>query len=245
MSETYLIGDVHGCFFTLKKLLKKIPKTSKLIFLGDLGDKGNFSFEVYDFVIKNNHTLILGNHDYMILKYLEKALEGKLKNLWTTNNSFGGYNTIKSYRKIPNKQIKEHLDFIKKSPTFLKINNLFLTHGYGLPYYKRRNQLKNKKLKYFKSFLSNRHNNSSYIQDWEDLSSNNSIINIYGHCNVKEIEIRDNSIGIDTGCVYGGKLTALKLSSIFLNNENKVDISKLDYIQESVSNEDIFKETLS
>jgi CRISPR/Cas system CSM-associated protein Csm4 (group 5 of RAMP superfamily) len=94
-----------------------------------------------------------------------------------------------------------------------------------LPYYRRRNEIeinrkKNKNslycnLKHFKSFISNRHNDSTYINDWENISKNNKIINIYGHCNVEKLEIRNNSIGIDTGCIYGGKLTALKLSSIF------------------------------
>jgi len=42
----WCIGDVHGCIFTLEKLVNKLPKNSKLIFVGDLVDRGNFAKEV-------------------------------------------------------------------------------------------------------------------------------------------------------------------------------------------------------
>ena len=40
MSKIYAVGDVQGCGPSLKSLLKKIPKKSKLIFLGDLVNRG-------------------------------------------------------------------------------------------------------------------------------------------------------------------------------------------------------------
>jgi len=47
--STYVIGDVHGCFDELKKLLKKIsfnPSKDSIIFTGDLVNRGNQSLEV-------------------------------------------------------------------------------------------------------------------------------------------------------------------------------------------------------
>ena len=40
MSKIYAVGDVQGCAPSLKALLKKLPKKSKMIFLGDLVNRG-------------------------------------------------------------------------------------------------------------------------------------------------------------------------------------------------------------
>lgn len=48
-----IIGDVHGCYDELKRLLEKAKfdeAADKLIFVGDLMDRGPQSYEVFDFV---------------------------------------------------------------------------------------------------------------------------------------------------------------------------------------------------
>ncbi len=45
LRKTVVIGDVHGCFFTLKRLLKKIPQEAEIILAGDLCDRGNYTKE--------------------------------------------------------------------------------------------------------------------------------------------------------------------------------------------------------
>ncbi|MCF6206614.1 MAG: metallophosphoesterase, partial [Sulfurovum sp.] len=62
----YIIGDVHGCFYTLQKLIAKLPKEANLIFVGDLVDKGNFSKETVEFVMQNGYPCILGNHEHLM-----------------------------------------------------------------------------------------------------------------------------------------------------------------------------------
>ena len=42
----YIIGDVHGEYDTLMRLVSKIPSEAKLIFVGDLIDRGSQSVEV-------------------------------------------------------------------------------------------------------------------------------------------------------------------------------------------------------
>ena len=46
MSKIYAVGDVQGCAPSLKALLKKLPKKSKMIFLGDLVNRGPDSLDV-------------------------------------------------------------------------------------------------------------------------------------------------------------------------------------------------------
>jgi len=40
MPTHYIIGDIHGEYQVLLKLIEKLPKDAKLIFVGDLIDKG-------------------------------------------------------------------------------------------------------------------------------------------------------------------------------------------------------------
>lgn len=228
----YLIGDVHGCYFTLLTLLKKLPKNAFIIFVGDLCDKGNFSKEVYQLVIDSGFLCILGNHDYMFLKYIKKILKTKKNNIWSSNIGFGGYKTINSYKSNNLIGLDNHLNFVSNLPNFIQIDNLFITHGFGLPYYKRKT---NKD--FIRSLMSNRIDDTKYSEDWEDFSEYN-IINIFGHCDFDKMRIGNNFIGIDTSCVYGGKLTALKLDSIMFNEDFQIDKGKLIYFDEKLNKKD-------
>ena len=55
MSSTFVIGDVHGCYYTLMDLVDKLSKDADLIFVGDLCDKGLYTKEVIEFVKSNNY----------------------------------------------------------------------------------------------------------------------------------------------------------------------------------------------
>ena len=50
--KTYAIGDVHGCFDTLEKLLQQIPNESRLIFIGDIINRGPKSLETIRTVMR-------------------------------------------------------------------------------------------------------------------------------------------------------------------------------------------------
>jgi serine/threonine protein phosphatase 1 len=46
MQKHYIIGDIHGEYKILLKLIAKLPKDAKLIFVGDLIDRGLQSREI-------------------------------------------------------------------------------------------------------------------------------------------------------------------------------------------------------
>ena len=70
--KTYVIGDVQGCFDALLELLAKIKfnhKKDKIIFCGDLVNRGGQSLQVLRWVYANQKvcSVILGNHDLSLL----------------------------------------------------------------------------------------------------------------------------------------------------------------------------------
>lgn len=71
--NTYVIGDIHGCFDGLLALMDKasVAPTDQIVFLGDLIDKGTQNVEVLRWLSNQNQCkVVLGNHDIYILNQL-------------------------------------------------------------------------------------------------------------------------------------------------------------------------------
>ena len=121
----YVIGDVQGCYDELVALTNKIkfnPDKDKLIFAGDLVNRGPKSLEVLNFCIKNKKSIkaVLGNHDLYLLYLIEHKKNNKsLKKILNADN----ISTIHKW--------------LKKLPLLLefKINkeSFWVTHA-GIPY---------------------------------------------------------------------------------------------------------------
>ncbi|MBT5934518.1 metallophosphoesterase [Sulfurimonas sp.] len=205
-NNTYVIGDVHGAYHSLLKLIKQLPLDAQIIFVGDLCDKGKYSKDVIEFVINNNHPCVKGNHEHLFEKYILDAVEKGIHSPWSSDKRYGGLATIESYNNdIP--LIKKHLEWIQSLPIYFEIEHYFITHGFSLEFYEHRDNEE-----YYNEFLLNRYYHGDEVPK-------SSIINIFGHCTFDEVVSGENFFCIDTSCAYGKKLTAIELGTHKLYEE--------------------------
>lgn len=208
LKDTYVIGDVHGCFYTLIDLINKLPKNAKLIFVGDLCDRGLYSKEVIEYVKSNNHICILGNHDFYLIEHIKECLNGA-QIRWNTKKYMGGLETIENYKNNLN-LLDQHIDWLKNLPQYVLINKYFITHAFCMPYFKRRND----KEKSHAMMVNRISDEEEWSWDWEENWKDYKYINIYGHESSTHVVKKENYICIDTSCVYGGELTAINLETL-------------------------------
>ena len=205
MSQTFVIGDIHGCSDMLYELLAKIRPIARddtVIFMGDYIDRGTDSRGVIDIVLKlraehQRVITLMGNHEFMLLGAVKGYGHQEFLNM-------GGDATLKSYDIAPGslndlaaKLPRNHLAFLQDL----------------LPYWEDEDHI------YVHAGLQPGVHLTQQSPDWLFWSREefiDSIYNygkkvIYGHTPHEKPKVDDNKIGIDTGAVYGGALTCLVL----------------------------------
>lgn len=208
----YIIGDVHGCYIQLLKLIDKIKEhsnsdTPDICFVGDLIDRGPQSREVVE-LVKNNYHCVLGNHEDAMVEAM--ATEDPTNSVWYEYN--GGDTTLKSYEDHP-EQLQEHLDWFKTLPVYkefpdVKIHDtrsrhLVASHSSIARVWDQRNEVDIKE-----------HTIWNRDVQYGTLKSANEIYNVFGHTPVKKPLLKPGYALIDTGAAYGFKLTALHVPSL-------------------------------
>jgi serine/threonine protein phosphatase 1 len=87
-----VIGDVHGRFDLLKKLLRRLGSVP-VFFVGDLIDRGPQSFDVVECLIKRGAQGVYGNHE----EWMRRWCRGDGFPTDVLQKSFGGAATLASY----------------------------------------------------------------------------------------------------------------------------------------------------
>ncbi len=217
-----IIGDIHGCYDELIELVHKLgyvkrgmayfhPDDRRLVSVGDIADKGDKNIDSLNFWINQVNygggMWVYGNHCFKFYRYL---IGNKVK------LTHGIEKTVKEFNNLPSDEKELFKDrFIKCYEGrchYIMLDNkkLIVVHGC----------LKEKDIGNFGKSIKTRclygditgefdENGKPIRNDWAKEYNGKSLI-VYGHTAVKEAEIINNTIDIDTGCVYGGKLTAFR-----------------------------------
>ena len=174
-----------------------------LVFIGDYIDRGPRSYEVIEYLIRlkmhyKNIVFLKGNHEDM----LEKYLAGTDRLSYLAN---GGHKTLEQYLMrsrgdgaypIP----PEHLDFIKSLVLFYQTDDYIFVHA-GL---RKRIPLEMQNptdlLWIRNDFILSKYDFGKRV--------------IFGHTPFSEPLVQPNKLGIDTGAVFGNKLTCVELPEL-------------------------------
>ena len=156
----FAIGDIHGCLSQLTSLHKNIlnydkfnPRNDLLIYLGDYIDRGKYSKEVIDQILKlrsNNIKTInlMGNHDEFMIDFILNK-KNNIKN-WI---NFGADQTFRSY----GVEVVEYIKDGFKDEVVDKLRNTLL------------NKIDNSHLDFFKNLeISYSSEKSLFVHAWID-----------------------------------------------------------------------------
>jgi protein phosphatase len=217
-----IIGDVHGCFDELCQLLTRLgyqihhsdehysithPEDRKVIFLGDLTDRGPKSPQVLrlvmDMVKSGQAFCITGNHDEKLNKYLSG------NNVPLTHGLDKTVQQLQSTSKEFQKEVREFL-YSLISHYVLDEGRLVVAHA-GLP-----EEMHGRAAAGVRTFCLYGETTGEIDEfglpvryEWARKYRGKGTV-VYGHTPIPKAEWINNTINIDTGCVFGGGLTALR-----------------------------------
>lgn len=111
--STYVISDIHGHYDEFQEMLSKINFTDEdeMIIAGDIVDRGPKSLEMIKYVMnhKDNISMIMGNHEYMMLNCYKHGLLDNF-NIWFSN---GGKSTYSQIEECSDDEINDIISWIK------------------------------------------------------------------------------------------------------------------------------------
>lgn len=217
----YAIGDVHGCFDEMVRLLMLIENDHKsrpakdciIVFLGDLIDRGPHSSRVVEYLIKTPPRFasvycLLGNHEEMFLRILKG--EADLIEDWL---AYGGRECVESYgltaeqmlgqsndaiqmmirKRVP----KAHIEFLAGCIESISFGDYLLVHA-GIDPEKPIDEQDARQMRWIREpFLSH------------DKPLDMKVV--HGHTITPDVEHLVHRIGVDTGAYAGGKLSAVRI----------------------------------
>jgi len=207
-----IIGDVHGCIDELAELLDQLQKENldAIYHLGDLVDRGPDSGAVVSLCREQGISGVMGNHEFKILDQMKKLKTNRL--------SDDAARTIDSLAKN-----RQNLEYLAALPRLHMIDDvldqpLVLVHGGlwpGLPIWKQPQavlfaQLIHPQKPGDVAWFNDAGAKARGLIPWPETWDGEELV-VYGHSVYREPTQIGRTIGIDTGCVFGGFLTALIL----------------------------------
>lgn len=211
-----IIGDIHGCRSELETLLRKLgydveagrhPEGRKVVFLGDLVDRGPDIPGVLRLAMRmvNMGTALCvpGNHEMKLLR----KLRGKDVRL-----THGLAETMAQFEKEPPEFHQEVAAFIDEliSHYVLDDGKLVVAHAGMKASMQGRGSGKVRDFALYGETTGETDEFGLPIRyNWASEYRGRAVV-VYGHTPVPEPEWLNGTINVDTGCVYGGNLTALR-----------------------------------
>lgn len=219
-----IIGDIHGCYLEFRALTEQLgydwmdegipihPQGRRLAFVGDLTDRGPQSLKMIEIVWKltiekGSAYYVPGNHCNKLYRYFLGNKVQISHGLETTVAEFEALSMVEQ------QVIREKfIDLYEKAPLYRQLDNgkLVIAHAGIRQDYIGKSGSKVKTFVLYGDITGEKYPDGSPVRlDWAKHYTGKATI-VYGHTPVKEVRIINNTYNIDTGAVFGGKLTALR-----------------------------------
>jgi len=229
----YVIGDLHGCVKEPEILLKHLEEKEDVtdndlvVFLGDYIDRGADSKAVIELMLgfKQKYPksrFLKGNHEDMLLDFL--GFGGNLGHAFLYN---GGLETIQSYGisvfAPPDEMVSalppQHFKFMCELESIIEVGKFICVHAGLNPLRDLKAQNDGDVLWIREDFIQNVHSFKKTV--------------VFGHTPHQEVlQQLPFKLGIDTGLVFGNKLSCVELSQGKLfqvsKDSGKVQTGKID-----------------
>ncbi|QQK43277.1 Ser/Thr protein phosphatase family [Penicillium digitatum] len=253
------VGDVHGCKEELVHLLEKVSFNQKggdhLIFVGDLINKGPDSAGVVDLAREHSASSVRGNHEDRILLLRQKMV--KTKTLTSPDDVvYSGFSSRElGERALARSLSDEQAQWLENCPVILNVGHvpgvgqIVVVHAGLVPGIELEKQdlssvmtmrtidldthvpsPKKKGTNWAKMFDKHQSKLYSSLETSTEDPLANTMTVVYGHDASTSLSIRTFTKGLDSGCVKGGKLTALVIEDG--GKQSLTQVSCHDYSKE-------------
>ena len=223
-----IVGDVHGCSDELHSLLEVLgyrifgqdnahpPERRQLILAGDMVNRGPDTPAVLQLAINMVSSgaalCVMGNHDHKLLSY------------WKGESKAGEELTesLAQFQGKPEAFRRQAMDFLQSLPAYLKLddNKLIVAHAGLKESLQKENGSRAKEFAIQGELTNEVDANGKRLRYKWAVDYRGEAVVVYGHTPVREPTWLNRTINIDTGCVYGGKLTALRYPEMTLVSVN-------------------------
>ncbi|MEO5928323.1 MAG: metallophosphoesterase [Candidatus Kapaibacterium sp.] len=227
INQCDVIGDVHGCYDELAELLRRLghhnlldPEISPalpgqkpcIIFVGDIVDRGDRIVDALRLVHRlctRGHALtVVGNHDDRFLRWLcGKQVEIR----------HGLEETVAQFDALPVNELEqwrgELIEFMKDLPWAIQIDGGRAIVAHAAWHAELHTERSTDRIRAYTMYgpTTGKKTDEGFPEriDWAPGFEGPELV-IFGH-QVYDVPYRhEHAIGIDTGCVFGGALTALR-----------------------------------
>jgi hypothetical protein len=193
LGRTLVVGDLHGCYDELLALLDaaRFGAADRLVCVGDLVAKGEKSREVLELFIRDaRFTSVLGNHDRAILRHWR----GKRRRLKPAQE--------KCVAELEEGR-ERYAAFLGSLPLYRYLDTHVVVHAGlrpGVP-------LERQKPRDLTELRTLGHDRTSRVgTPWYEVYEGPQVA-LFGHWPSAQPRRGPHALGLDTGCVYGYRLT--------------------------------------